>query len=89
MTDEQIRSLLAEARHIPALLFNVSRVRGIPGHINIKRDAAWTRLFEECGWVIDEPGTRRLRDTYLRLRPGGGDLWHKNMFLLRQSGTQA
>jgi len=86
MCDEEIVSLLGQIRHIPEMLVNISRVRSIPGHINIKPDRAWIRFFESHGWILERHRTEALRKQYLQLRPGGGDLWHKNMFLLRQAG---
>lgn len=86
LRDDEVAALLDDTRHVPELLFNVSRVRSIPGHINIKTDAAWTAFFARCGRRVDETGTTRLRERYLALRPGGPDLWHKNLFLLRSAG---
>lgn len=87
LRDEEVSTLLKQMHGVPELLFNISRVRSIPGHINIKSDRAWIRFFERHGWQLDRPGTDRLRARYLELRPGGGDLWHRNLFLLRRQGA--
>ncbi len=86
LRDEEIAQLLARPWRVRRLLANISREPGIPGHINIKRDAAWLDFFTRHGWTLDDEGTAQLRALYRRLRPGGEDLWHENMFLLAPRG---
>ncbi len=82
LRDQEVAELLARPWKVRRLLANISREPGIPGHINIKSDRAWVDFFARHGWQIDEAGTKGLRDLYRKLRPGGEDLWHQNMFLL-------
>jgi SAM-dependent methyltransferase len=85
MRDEEIAGLLDRIPCIPEILVNISRVRSIPGHVNLKPDRAWIRFFESHGWMLRRDGTEALRARYLRLRPDGSDLWHKNMFLFNRA----
>jgi SAM-dependent methyltransferase len=89
MQDEEIVSLLGRIPHIREILVNISRVRTIPGHTNLKADRSWIRFFESHGWIYERDRTETLRTRYLRLRPDGGDLWHKNMFLLKRAAEPA
>jgi hypothetical protein len=85
MRDEEIAGLLKQIPRVSEMLVNISRVRSIPGHINLKPDRSWIRFFESHGWINERDRTDALRAHYLRLRPDGGDLWHKNMFLFSQA----
>ncbi len=85
MKDEEIAALLARCGAIPQALFNISRERHIPGHINIKADAAWVDFFAARQWRYERERTEALRALYLTLRPGGPDLWHKNLFLFSRT----
>jgi SAM-dependent methyltransferase len=85
--DEEIAQLLARPWQVRRMLANISREPGIPGHINIKRDAAWVDFFARHGWRLDEAGTEQLRALYRGLRPRGEDLWHQNMFLFAPRGS--
>jgi len=89
MRDEEIAGLLSRIPRIPEVLVNISRVRSIPGHVNLKPDRAWARFFESRGWHFEQERTRALRASYLRLRPDGGDLWHRNMFLFGRAADPA
>jgi SAM-dependent methyltransferase len=89
MRDEEIVGLLDRILLIPEILVKISRVRGIPGHINLKPDRAWIRFFESHGWTCERDRTEALRVQYLRLRPNGSDLWHRNMFLLKRAAKPA
>jgi hypothetical protein len=89
MRDEEIAGLLERIPLIPEILVNISRVRSIPGHVNLKPDRAWMRFFESHGWIYSRDRTEALRSHYLRLRPDGGDLWHKNMFLFHRATDPA
>ncbi|MBT8552449.1 class I SAM-dependent methyltransferase [Polynucleobacter paneuropaeus] len=82
MTDKQIDLLLEKCKSIPNYLFNISRNRLIPGHINIKSDSAWLSFFGRHNLFIDEQNTNHLRNCYLKMRPIHQDLWHKNLFVL-------
>lgn len=81
MRDDEISQLIEEAYPIPEFLFNISRTRGIPGHINIKSDRAWVKFFKEHGYRFEETRTKRLRQFYSQLRPGAPDGWNRNLFL--------
>lgn len=84
LRDEEIASLLERTAGIPEILANVSREPNIPGHVNLKSDDAWVRFFNGQGWEYERDRTRRLRERYLELRPGGPDLWHMNLFVWRR-----
>lgn len=84
MRDEEIENLLAETDGIPEVLVNISRQRGIPGHINIKSDRRWISFFKSCGFAFADARTRELREAYEALRPGCPDLWNENLFLFRR-----
>lgn len=81
MRDVEIRALLAEIPQVPELFLNISRTRGIPGHINLKSDAGWLGFFKSVGFDLDASRTSAMRSKYLSLKPGGPDAWHKNMFV--------
>jgi 2-polyprenyl-3-methyl-5-hydroxy-6-metoxy-1,4-benzoquinol methylase len=81
MRDDEITKLLDQVRSIPELLFNISRTRGIPGHINIKSDRAWIAFMKERGYRFEEKRTHNLRRLYLQQRPGSPDRWDRNLFL--------
>lgn len=87
MSDENIAALLNKTRHIPEILVNISREKGIPGHINIKSDRRWIGFFEAHGFEYVSGKTGELRQTYGILRPGCPDLWNKNLFLFRREFT--
>ena len=88
MRDNEIANLIEEANPIPELLFNISRTRGIPGHINIKSDRAWIRFMKEHGYRFEEARTQRLRQLYSKLRTGAPDRWDRNLFLFSREGLQ-
>ena len=87
LRDEEIRGLLRDTAAIPEVLANISREPGIPGHVNIKRDAEWIGFFGSLGWAYQESRTHELRRRYLELRPRGPDLWHRNLFLFSRDGA--
>lgn len=84
MHDEEIAQLIDKVRSVPELLFNISRTRGIPGHINIKSDRAWINYMHKLGYQFEEERTQRLRQIYAQLRPGSPDRWDRNLFLFGQ-----
>jgi SAM-dependent methyltransferase len=84
MRDDEITRLLDNVRSIPELLFNISRTRGIPGHINIKSDRAWIAFMKKQGYLFEESRTNKLRHLYAQLRPGSPDRWDRNLFLFRR-----
>ncbi|MHB8742009.1 MAG: class I SAM-dependent methyltransferase [Sulfuricaulis sp.] len=86
MRDEEIENLLAKTKKIPEVLVNISRQRGIPGHINIKPDRQWIAFFKSRGFSFADARTRELRKIYETLRPGCPDLWNKNLFLFERAG---
>jgi len=81
MRDEEIANLIANTLSIPEMFFNISRTRGIPGHINIKSDRAWLSFMESNGLFLDIKRTFSLRQMYKQLRPGSPDCWDCNIFL--------
>lgn len=85
MTDEQISCILSQISTIPCLMINVSRVKNIPGHINLKSDKQWIRLFNLNNYHYMEQETKQLRKLYADIRPNQPDLWHKNLFLFERS----
>lgn len=87
MRDEEITQLVERISTIPEVLFNISRTRGIPGHINIKSDRAWVAYMQEHGYRFEEKRTQRLRKIYTQLRPGSPDRWDQNLFLFSRHET--
>lgn len=85
MRDDEIVQLLEKARPISELLFNISRARGIRGHINIKSDRAWIAYMKKHGCRFEKERTDKLRRLYAQLRPGSPDQWDKNLFLFSRS----
>jgi SAM-dependent methyltransferase len=81
MLDEEIVRLIDTVRSTPELLFNISRTRGIPGHINIKSDRAWIAFMKKLGYRFEQKRTQSLRQIYAQLRPGSPDRWDRNLFL--------
>lgn len=81
MKDQEIHALLQQLSASSELLLNISRVRAIPGHVNIKTDGQWLQYFARRGRAFDQNTTERLRHAYLALRPGGEDRWHENLFV--------
>jgi len=84
LRDEEIDKLLKSTAAIPEMLFNISRTRGIPGHVNIKSDKAWLSFMKAHGLHLEEQRTNALRHIYAQLRPGSPDRWDKNLFLFRR-----
>lgn len=89
MRDDEIAGLLGKINAIPELLFNISRARGIPGHINIKSDQRWIEYMRNHGYLFEEERTNRLRQLYVEQRPGSPDQWNKNLFLFSRIGRDA
>lgn len=88
MHDEEVSRLVNEVNAIPELLLNISRARGIPGHINIKSDQDWIFFIQAQGYAFEAERTRTLRNLYARLRPGSPDQWDRNLFLFRRAGNR-
>lgn len=85
MRDDEIANVLYKVHSIPEVLFNISRTRGIPGHINIKSDRAWIAYMKAQGYHFDEKRTHKLRQFYSQQRPGSPDRWDRNLFLFSRS----
>lgn len=85
MKDDEIAGMVKQVSEIPELLFNISRTRGIPGHINIKSDRAWIAFMKEQGYSLEERRTLDLRKLYSKKRPGSPDLWDRNLFLFKRT----
>jgi SAM-dependent methyltransferase len=81
LTDDQISLVLKAVPHIPQLFLNISRTRGIPGHINLKSDRQWIQFIETNGYAFDESATKKIRDLYASIRVGSPDRWDKNLFI--------
>jgi SAM-dependent methyltransferase len=84
LTDEQCDGVLRTVAPIPELLVNISRVRGIPGHVNLKSDEGWVSFFGTRGLDLAEEETEALRTLYEKLRPGSPDRWNRNLFVFRR-----
>lgn len=84
LTDEEIGAVLKAVPHIPQLFLNISRTRGIPGHINLKNDRQWIKFLESQGYFFDELATQKIRDLYASLRVGSPDRWNKNLFIFNK-----
>ncbi len=85
MRDDEIEIFLNKISTVNELLFNISRARGIPGHINLKSDSAWIAFMRKQGYEFEEVRTRKLRKIYAHLRPGCPDAWDKNLFLFKRT----
>ena len=84
LTDDQICTVLKEVPNIPTLFLNISRTRGIPGHINLKSDRSWIRFMEKQDYYFDAPETEKIRNLYSSLRVGSPDHWNKNLFIFHK-----
>ena len=87
MEDEQIIKVFSGLENVSELFLNISRQKGIPGHINLKKDDDWVNFFEEIGFRYDSIKTESLRKKYLELRSNGPDQWHENIFLFYHNIT--
>jgi 2-polyprenyl-3-methyl-5-hydroxy-6-metoxy-1,4-benzoquinol methylase len=87
MRDDEIAKVLDKVRSIPEVLFNISRTRGIPGHINIKSDRAWIAYMKAQGYRFEEQRTHKLRQIYAQQRPGSPDRWDRNLFLFSRAAS--
>jgi GT2 family glycosyltransferase len=83
MTDEEIMTVLDKVKQPAFFLFNISREKGIPGHINLKSDREWIRFFSSRKLQFLQDDTMNLRSLYLKKRGAASDLWDKNLFLFR------
>lgn len=84
MRDDEIQVLLSKIKAIPELLLNISRTKGIPGHINLKNDHDWIAFMNAHGYEFEVLGTDYLRKSYSKKRPGSPDRWDRNLFLFRR-----
>lgn len=84
MTDHEISALVSQVRRIPELLLNISRTRGIPGHINLKPDHSWISFMRDLGYDFEGERSHELRTLYTKLRPSASDQWDKNLFLFQR-----
>jgi SAM-dependent methyltransferase len=85
LTDESITQLIDYYQEIPWFLLNISRMKGIPGHINLKSDQDWILFFAERHLQFMAEETMKIRHAYLALKPEAPDLWHQNLFLLKSA----
>ena len=86
MTDDEILSVLNKLKSIPQLFLNISRTRGIPGHINLKSDKRWISFFEANGYQFELKQTETIRNLYKKISTGRLDMWNKNMFIFSKKG---
>jgi SAM-dependent methyltransferase len=84
LTDLQIEGVLEQVSSIPTLFLNISRSRGIPGHINIKSDSAWISFIQGLGYSFDSFETERVRRLYIFLKPDASDGWNENLFIFHK-----
>lgn len=85
MTDSAISEVLSKTKQIPDYLFNISRNRSTPGHINIKKDKQWINFFQCNGLIQNRKETEKLRERYKELRPDTSDLWNRNLFVFMRN----
>jgi 2-polyprenyl-3-methyl-5-hydroxy-6-metoxy-1,4-benzoquinol methylase len=83
LTDSEIEHILDRLKKIQYFLLNISREKGLPGHINIKSDWAWISFFTKRNFEFLKDDTKALRFLYKEKRPDAQELWNKNMFLFR------
>lgn len=81
LTDREITELLSRLKDIPELLVNISRVKHIPGHINIKNDRQWIKFISAVGYEFEAEKTEKIRKRYVQIRPGCPDEWNRNIFI--------
>lgn len=81
MTNDEIKHLIKSTPHINEYFFNISREKGIPGHINIKTDKEWIDFFDTIELHLDKQLTQTLQESYKKMRPQAEDAWDKNMFV--------
>ena len=84
LTDLQIEGVLKQIPSISTLFLNISRAKGIPGHINLKSDGAWISFMQGLGYGFDSSATERMRQVYISLRPEASDSWDKNLFIFQK-----
>jgi len=84
MTDQQIIDSFSKIKNIRYFLFNISREKGIPGHINLKNDEEWVDLFYSIGLEFDEDLTINVRTKYITIKPDLTELWQKNIFVFKR-----
>lgn len=87
LKDDQISKVLGQISQIPTLFLNISRTRGIPGHVNIKSDKAWIQFFEQRGYIFASDESEKMRALYSSLRPGSPDQWNRNMFIFQKNSN--
>jgi 2-polyprenyl-3-methyl-5-hydroxy-6-metoxy-1,4-benzoquinol methylase len=82
MTDEQIITFFEQTKEVKMYLLNISRQKGILGHINLKNDDEWALFFKQNSLKLDMEKTNVARETYLNIAFHPQDNWDKNMFVL-------
>jgi SAM-dependent methyltransferase len=88
LTNQEVRMLLRTTHAIQEVFVNISRACWIPGHINIKSDRKWIKLFESEGLFLETEVTDYIRRRYRELRPSRPDIWHKNIFVFMRTDAQ-
>lgn len=88
LRDGEIARMLERCWPIPELFVNINRNWRIPGHINLRTDRSWIRLFARYGFRLKEQLTATLRARYRELRPGCPDQWDRNMFVFSQDRSR-
>ncbi|GAB6111192.1 hypothetical protein JCM14713_09500 [Desulfomicrobium salsuginis] len=81
MNDDEIDLFISKFANVRDILVNISRVPGIPGHINLKTDNQWIAFFELRGRVLNKTLTATLRNRYKNLKENCSDAWDRNMFV--------
>ena len=82
---QQIIDSISKMKNIKYFLFNISREKGIPGHINIKNDDEWVDIFHSIGLKFDKEFTKNVRTKYKNIKPDLSELWQKNIFVFKTS----
>jgi len=85
LTDAEIADVLKQVPLIPTLFLNISRTRGIPGHINLKSDRSWVQFMQTLGYAFASSETETMRKLYVSLRPDVSDGWDRNLFVFHKS----
>mgnify|MGYP005631641327 CR=1 FL=1 len=81
LSDKEIGEILEKIKGTPYLFLNISRAKGIPGHINLKTDRQWVKYFESKQYKYMQTETDMIRKLYIKLKPDKSELWHKNIFI--------
>ena len=82
MTDQQINESISKMKNIKYFLFNISREKGIPGHINIKmmKNGLIFFIVQVLNLIKN---LQIIRTKYTNIKPDLTELWQKNIFVFK------